>query len=497
MYPSRDFGVAYYPKGSNVEVFGTSYGSATPEQRAARAAHRYYGPGAYSAGKNWRRFSQGIGLTGAARSLLHAGTSMATRLVGAGAYGNSLMHGGDAVAEVPMVSSAADETGAVTISRREFVADIYAPGELGATSIPAFSNQVYSLNPGLEETFPWLSQIAQNYEEYSFEQLIFHYRSTVTDIGSSTTGQCGTVIMATNYNSAAVEFSDKNAMQAYDGAMSCKSTDSMTHGVECDDSKRAGLDALYVRAGAVPLGQDIKTYDHGLFQMALANLPVAYAGQTVGELWVSYTVKLSKPKFAVARGSAIERDIFVSNNNETATRPMGTTVGAMLSGQQNSLGCQLDLSVDNRIRIIFPPAYAGFIEIALLFESSTGMGNGVINPASSTTAGNVAFVNDIYAGGAGADGADNPSYYSWPRAVTGGSFLAGVCILHCRVTPASAGIRNVVDVTTAFTAAPTQMSVDIREYNAGFSSRALGIGPIGARSDAPILIDRQGQQVVP
>ncbi len=490
-----------------MELAGATYGSATPEQKAWRRANRFYGVGAYSMGKNWRKFSQSVGLAGAGKRLIGAATDAAIGLIprfgGSGAYSNSLMAGGMPTDEVPQVVSAADETGAITISRREYISDVFAPGVTGAATIPAFANDVYELNPGLETTFPWLSQIAQNYEEYSFDQLIFHYRSTITDIGSSTTGQCGTVIMVTNYNSAAPEFQDKNAMQAYDGAMSCKTTDAMTHGVECDDRKRAGLDDHYVRSAPVPLGQDIKTYDHGKFQLALANLPVAYAGQAIGELWVSYTVKLAKPKFAVARGSAIQRDLFVSGNGtETTVRPMGTNA-ALLSGAQNSIGCTLDLSVNNNVRITFPNEYAGTVSIVFTIEgaSCTGQASLFGSPGAHILTGNVAYIADMYASNSGGT-TDSPSGVSdtWTASNWGAASANNVasCIVHLRISPSTAGIANTFTfITNALTTAPVQSCVDISEYNAAFSSRALGIGAPGARSDAPILVNPQGVQVVP
>jgi len=499
MYPSSQFGRHYVPKGTVVAEAGTSWGAATPAQKEWRRTNRYYGPGAYSAGRNWRKFSQSIGLASAGRRLLRAGTDAAIGLIGQGAYGNSLIASDSVAPEVPQVISEADETGAITVSRREFITDIYAP----AVGVK-FENNTYALNPGLEACFPWLSQIAQNYDEYSFDQLIFHFRSTVTDVGNSTTGQCGTVILVTNYNSAAPEFTDKGAMQAYDGAMSCKTTESLTHGVECDDRKRAGLDDHYVRAGPVPTGQDVKTYDHGTFQLAVANTPDAYAGQSIGELWVSYTVKLAKPKFGTSRGSNIQRDIFVSGaGSETNLLPMGTS-DALLRGAQNSMGCTLVLT-SNRIRVNFAPEFAGTVELIISFEGG-GCGTSPFgSPANFAFGGQVEGINDIYGARDSATATDGPLYYTTPITATGGAgsgwptnALNGMCaVWHLRVKPMTGGVTNYFETQTSFTAAPGQGMVDIHEYNAGFSSRALGIGPIEARSDAPILINAQGAQVVP
>lgn len=181
-----------------------------------------YGRGAYSLGKLSRTAAgKNIG-----RALIKRAANMISgrgMYTGRGSYvGNSLM--GSTPPQV--ITSAIDETGAVTVSKLEFLSEIYGP-----PSGDAFNVQKFELNPGLENTFPWLSQVAQNYEEYEFVQLVFSYRSTVTDIGSSTTGQCGTVIMATVYDPSSAVFTDKTAMMGYDGSMSSKTTENMVHGV--------------------------------------------------------------------------------------------------------------------------------------------------------------------------------------------------------------------------------------------------------------------------
>lgn len=502
-FPATQFMRRYMPSGNaeNIAHYGRTWKEATPEQQQLRKEHFVYGTGAYSVGKNWRKFSQGIGLTGVGRRLLGAGAGLAASTIagsgmytGHGAYGNSLMQGGEMADEVPQVSSTADETGTVCVSRREYIADIYGPSA-------AFNVQSYALNPGLEGTFPWLSQIAQNYDEYQFDQLIFHYRSTTTDIGSSTTGQCGTVIMTTNYNAAAPAFGDKAVMMEYDGAMSCKTTESMTHGVECDVLKRAGADSLYIRSNPVIVGQDPKSYDHGTFQLAVANSPAAYANQAIGELWVSYTVRLSKPKFFTARGLGISRDLFVSGaGTETTTAIMGTPAG-LLYGQQNNLGCLLDFPAASQIRLTFPASYAGTVEVTIMTEGFTAAAGA--SPFSGTIVygGNVSAVFDMYAsGGSAVDDAPRGLAAAHTNSgwTSGASQTQAIYVLHLRVSPATGGVNNTVIMTTGtLLTAPTQSQLTVSEYNAGFSSRALGIGPSGAQSDAPILVNSSGVVVVP
>ena len=98
---------------------------------------------------------------------------------------NNLVAGGGL--SVPTFSSSQDETGALTIQHSEYVKDIYglpwSPGSGGAagTQIEHFKNDSIHLNPGIGKNFPWLSQIAANYEEYEFKQLMFCFKTRVGD----------------------------------------------------------------------------------------------------------------------------------------------------------------------------------------------------------------------------------------------------------------------------------------------------------------------------
>jgi hypothetical protein len=295
---------------------------------------------------------------------------------------NNLVAGGASSNSIPAFTGSGDETGAVCITHSEYMGDIYAPGTAGSTTITPFSIQSWSLNPGLEASFPFLSQIACNYAEYEFVQLIFHYRSTTTDVGSSTTGQCGTIIMATQYNASAALWQDKQEMMQAAHAMDCKVTEHMTHGVECDPAKTALSTERYVRANPVIKDEDKKTYDHGTFQVALCNCPPAYNGLPVGELWVSYKVMLRKPKLFVTRGLSIDKDSYVCraaaplSATMSATQWFGAAASTFARAQQNNIGCLVEplgtavtqpgISAGQKVVLLtFPASYTGNVKITV------------------------------------------------------------------------------------------------------------------------------------
>jgi len=264
------------------------------------------------------------------------GPGMCSRFTGRGDYTavNSLITGGESV-----VPKFAADGSSVTISNVEYVKDIYAPG----TQVP-FTISSLSINPGLAVAFPWLSQLAANYQEYELQQCIYTFKSTIADFAAAS-GQVGQVIMATQYNPSLEQFADKETMMMYEGSMSCKTSSSMLQGVECDPAKLAATTGRkYVRTGNVASSEDLKEYDQGVLNIALVNPPATYLGQVMGELWVSYTVTLRKPRLNSLNGNNIPYDIFCYFNQAGTIRLNvlnSFSDDLQLSGPRNSFGSRL------------------------------------------------------------------------------------------------------------------------------------------------------------
>lgn len=475
-YPMKDYGRVMVPRGTPAgeAKYGETFYSATPEQRSRRDADGYYGRGRYSLGSIARGIGRAASTVGRVADVF-SGNGVYT---GRGMYANSLMSSEPA----SVISSAADETGAVTVNRREFLTEVYGPGETGS-AVP-FEVLKFALNPGLEKSFPWLSQIAQNYEEYELDQLVFSFRSTTTDIGNSTSGQCGTVIMATAYNPSSAPFGEKSDMMGYDGAMSCKTTESMHHGVECDPNKLSGSAGKFVRAFALDATKDIKDYDHGLFQLAIANAPDNFAGRSLGELWVSYTVKLRKPKYFTARGLNINRDIYVSKQNNPVSFPLSNVPQTnVLHGQSNNIGTKLEIS-DSSISIIFPADYSGVVQIDFAVEGSNININRNDEPQLT---GNVEPYKDMYSALTSLD--PGPGFER-----TNSTNYMYNSTFRYRISASTGGINNIVRLRwQTVSGTSEQCSLEINEINAGFSFKYANLGP----SDAPILVDSNGTLATP
>jgi len=309
-FPYATYGTTHTVRGDpNSAVYaamGPTWRGANPEQRANRKQFGYVGRGAYW-GKQVGNYLGGLG-GGALASVLGpemapAGAMLGSKiggmagdflsdkvmkhLSGRGSYNTKT----NALINPTSVNrgqhSALDETGDIVISHSEYLQDI-------TPTSAAFQNQYFQVvNPGLTTFLPWLSQMAAFYEEYECIQLVYTFKSMVTEGNQNA---AGTVIMATQYNPTSPQFLLKQNMENYDYASSCKVTENLVHGIECDPKKNAGSALEYVRVGPVPVGQDPKTYDLAVVQLATSGCAV---GLNIGELWVHYRIRLSKAKICL------------------------------------------------------------------------------------------------------------------------------------------------------------------------------------------------------
>lgn len=193
------------------------------------------------------------------------------------------------------------------VCHREYLGDIN-----GTTG---FNNTLYALNPGISSTFPWLSTIAQNYQEYKFHGLVFEFRPLITDFVTS--GAPGVVVMATNYNADIPAYATKQEMENSEYAVSVKPTTSLMHGVECATNQTINAQK-YVRTGNVPVGQDLRLYDLGNFQFATQANPI----QDLGELWVTYCIEFFKPTVPTTIGGNIPSGK-IGRSSISAANPLG------------------------------------------------------------------------------------------------------------------------------------------------------------------------------
>lgn len=285
-FPSRASSTRY--RGRRYTGRGSYYGlAATMAARALPYAARAYGAYRKRGVAGVKRY--------AGRLLASTARSAIKRYTGYGSY-SKVGKGGMTGQQAPRISNGAPEDGSIVISNKEFLGDV-----MSSTSPVLLSRSAYNINPGDPNTFPWLSSIARNFQEYRLEGLAFTYRSMYAEVfvASSTTGgngAQGTVIMSTQYDPTVDPPATKEELENTEFAQSGKPSETMTHFVECARGATP-LTNLYIASEPESQKGDERFYNFGTFILANQGIPASNA--VLGELWVSYQIRLFKPKLSL------------------------------------------------------------------------------------------------------------------------------------------------------------------------------------------------------
>lgn len=206
------------------------------------------------------------------------------------------------------------------ICEREYLGDIFSGGTL-VNGSSTFDLRGFALNPGVATTFPWLASIAQQYEAYKPNGIIFEFKSTSSAF-NGTSQALGTVICATDYDPTDAYYINKTQMEAADYSDSTSAYKSMMHGIECEPKER-GDNVLYVRAGGIPANDNLRFYDLGIFQIATQGMSATNVN--LGELWVSYDFTFYKKNLMNGiLGFNVTYNVMTNTVAETQANPLGT-----------------------------------------------------------------------------------------------------------------------------------------------------------------------------
>lgn len=254
--------------------------------------------------------------------------------------------------------------GDIRVSHREYFNDLTSPGA-------SFNVSQYRINPGLANVFPWLSDIAPNWESYSFERLDFHFET------ESPTSTPGTVLLVIDYDAADDQPSSKSDAMTYRGAVRSAPWTSC-----CNRSSKEDLHKMkerYIRQGTLAANLDIKTYDVGA-------LYVCTQGQTgvstLGELYVDYDVVLKTPQKATTPAGSRR---IVGGSGLTATD---------LTGTDPTLTGTLPLTVSGASEITFGAAWEGLVHLLI---AGTTLAVPVVTTATTATIANIATTTNAAA----------------------------------------------------------------------------------------------------
>lgn len=172
------------------------------------------------------------------------------------------------------------------VTHREYL------GKVVASSDGSFNISSYPINPGLFSTFPWLSQIAQNFDEWRPNGIVVVYKTMSSSY--SGTSSLGIITIASDYDVSDPPYVNTVEMNNSDFAVSTNVATSLMHPIECVVSERP-MRLLYTRSGPIASTDNLRFYD-------LCNVQVATEGctadQVCGELWISYDISFYKAQIS-------------------------------------------------------------------------------------------------------------------------------------------------------------------------------------------------------
>lgn len=171
------------------------------------------------------------------------------------------------------------------IRHKEYLGDVVtSPAAVGA-----FNLQKFIINPGSVLTFPWLSPIALQHDQYRPRGIIFEFVSTASE--TSTTASLGSVLFSTQYDVTDPDPQNKSDMLNREYSNETKMSISAMHGLECDPAELQN-DILYTRAFSSAV-QNARDFDMANFYIGTqgGTLPVS---TIVGSLYVHYEFEFFK-----------------------------------------------------------------------------------------------------------------------------------------------------------------------------------------------------------
>lgn len=183
-----------------------------------------------------------------------------------------------------------DEEGTTVVRRREFV------GTIEISDAPEVYR--YYINPGLPRTFPWLSGLADNWQQWSVCGLAMEYIPTSGLAVSSTSAALGQIVTGFYY-----EVTDLNNTPEADlprllnmnGSVSCSPAATSITYMECNPTMNNQSTYFVDGLASVPGPNfSLQNYLPAVFLVNTSGAQSATAFQA-GQLWVSYEIVLKQP----------------------------------------------------------------------------------------------------------------------------------------------------------------------------------------------------------
>lgn len=307
------------------------------------------------------------------------GTSLGASIskwLGSGDYtvnSNSIVKSVKASGAIPDMHKA-DQS--ITVRHKEFICEV--------VSNTAFTVQrSFQINPGLPLTFPWLSRIASNYQQYRVKGMVFHYVPTSGNAVSSTNNALGSVMLQTSYRSN--DSLPLNKVEVLNEFWSSEAVPSepFCHPIECNPNENP-FNVQYVRSGPPPVGDNQLLYDLGTTHLCVSGQQASNI--VLGDLWVTYEIELKKP---IIDSNVTASDTYLSQFYFTGPVP-ASLFGTATTTTVGNVPLGLAANV-----ITIPVGYSGRFSFVISFYNATSFTGVVMTGPATVTNGTLATYNEL------------------------------------------------------------------------------------------------------
>lgn len=304
----------------------------------------------------------------------------------------------------------------VTIRHKEFLCSVKGSKDFTL-------QRFFLLQPGDTNTFPWLSGVANRFQQYRIKGMVFHYVPTSGYAVSGDDPSLGAVMIQTSYRANDSDPTSKVEMMNEYWASENVPSDSFCHPIECSPQENP-FQIHYVRTLPVPSGDSPLLYDIGKTYVATQGMPGE--GKVVGDLWVTYEIELLKPQ--------IRSDVLSETGSAVAESVGTVTSGSAPLGNALSVATgTIPFSMINRT-ITFPVGLLGrfIVTIRLLpvttFTAVDLSGAPVLTNCEAwpIDSGLQTYTRTVMVAGAGAT--VNSGYYQFGVSLTDPSNIASALI---------------------------------------------------------------------
>lgn len=313
----------------------------------------------------------------AASGLVRHGVSGLSKWLGFGAYtvnNNTVIGAGG---NIPSMHSTNDS---IIVRHREYVGNVQSSTGLTAVSIP--------MNPGLTYSYPWLSKISQNFQQYRILGMVVEYTPLISEVATNELS-LGTVVLAAQYRTDLPAYPSIPMAMESEFAVSTKPNSPCSLAIECDPSL-SPYNSWYIRTNDNSTGlyatNDIKTYD--FVNVNILTEGFQTANQMAGQLWLSYEIELLHPT-AYLDPPVTQFSLHVFNNaGITNANPLGTAGTVAISSYQNPNGenvlgasfaqrfaqdgCTVTNPDTGRIAVSLPRGLLGTFQVTLVNTGAAG-----------------------------------------------------------------------------------------------------------------------------